>query len=88
MNTPKKAKSPRGKTPSLIGSTNGRPHTATVQRLCACVRCGQGLVAGTTCFEIPRLGRFVKNRRHCRDCYDKILNKTQEDLAELRAILG
>jgi hypothetical protein len=45
-------------------------------------------VAGTTCFEIPRLGRFVKNRRHCRDCYDKILNKTQEDLAELRAILG
>jgi hypothetical protein len=88
MNTPKKTKSPRGKTPSLIGGSSGRPREATVQRQSTCVRCEAALVAGTNCFEIPKLGRFAKYRRHCRDCFEKILIKTQEDLAELRALLG
>jgi hypothetical protein len=88
MNTPKKTKSPRGKTPSLIGGSSGRPRVATVQRQSACVRCNDAIKSGTICFEIPKLGRFPNYRRHCRECFDKILIKTQEDLAELRALLG
>lgn len=77
----------RGTTPSLIGSSNGRPTRSTAKKLCSCSRCHENLVAGTPCVDIPKVGgAFVSSRRVCNDCFEKIIQKTQEDLDALKQI--
>ena len=78
---------PRGKTPSLIGGTNGRPKRANVKALCKCYRCSDNLVKGTPCIEIPKLGQgFSTVRRVCDECFQLILVKTESDLAEIKGL--
>ena len=80
-------KKPRGPTPSLIGSTNGRPRRAEVKRLSYCYRCKDGISSGATCIEIPKLGAgFSSAKRVCETCFQGIIQKTTEDLDELRQI--
>lgn len=81
-------KTPRGKTPSLIGSTHGRPKLIPVQRRCECRRCGHHIEAGDACFGIPKLGTgFSNHKRFCATCYKNILEQTRRDLAELEQLL-
>jgi len=78
---------PRGRTPSLIGGSNGRPKRANVKRRSECSRCHRTLEAGTDCFEIPKVGgAFANSKRVCQECFKNILQKTAEDLEELRAL--
>ena len=78
---------PRGPTPSLIGGTNGRPKRTPVKRLSKCYRCHDDLVMGTTCIEIPKLGQaYSTERRVCDACFQLILRKTDDDLAEIRKL--
>ena len=79
--------SPKGPTPSLIGGTNGRPKRVPVTRLSKCYRCGEGLIAGTQCIEIPKLGTAYSTSRRCCDaCFVLILTKTESDLSELKVL--
>lgn len=76
---------PRGPTPSLIGGANGRPKRATAKKLSRCYRCHCDLPMGTGCIEIPKLGQaHSTNRRVCGECFQLILHKTEEDLAEIK----
>jgi hypothetical protein len=78
-------KKPKGKTPSLIGGSNGRPRRTDVQRLSHCYRCNDDIVAGTSCVEIPKLGAgFSGAKRVCGECYQLIIQKTAQDLEELQ----
>ena len=78
---------PRGPTPSLIGSTNGRPRRATVARKSKCYRCHADLPAGQACIEIPKLGAgYSTAKRVCDECFQGIIQKTSQDLDELRAL--
>lgn len=78
---------PRGRTPSLIGGANGRPKRAAVKKLCQCYRCHDDLVAGTACIEIPKLGQgYTTNRRVCDSCFQLILEQTEVDLVEIKAL--
>lgn len=78
---------PRGPTPSLIGGTNGRPKRVPVKRLCQCYRCHDDLVAGTSCIEIPKLGSaYSTERRVCDTCFQQILRKTDDDIAEIKKL--
>lgn len=80
-------KTPKGRVPSLIGGTNGRPARIAVQRLSECYRCNDALPAGTSCVAIPQLGgAFANKRRVCDACYQAILKQTSEDLEELRKL--
>jgi hypothetical protein len=80
-------KTPRGPIPSLIGSTNGRPRRAEVKRKSYCYRCNDGILAGTSCVEIPKLGSgFATPKRICDTCFQAILQKTTQDLDELRVL--
>jgi hypothetical protein len=79
-------KTPKGRVPSLIGGTNGRPVRADVMRRSECYRCEDVLVAGTSCIAIPKLGAFANKRRVCDACYQAILKQTSEDLEELRQL--
>lgn len=78
---------PKGPTPSLIGGTNGRPRKAVVKRLSKCYRCHADLVMGKDCIEIPKLGQaYSTTRRVCETCFQLILRKTEDDLAEIKKL--
>ena len=78
---------PKGKTPSLIGLSNGKPVRVCVSRKSECSRCKCGIAAGEDCFGIPKSGNgFSKIKRYCNTCFDNILNKTAQDLEEIRKL--
>lgn len=80
-------KTPKGRIPSLIGGTNGRPVRVAVARLSNCYRCNERLDAGIPTIAIPQLGRgFANKRRVCDNCYRAILKQTAEDLEELHKL--
>src|SRR5579863_4626618 len=61
---------PRGPTPSLIGSTNGRPKRVDVLKKSECSRCHSQFVAGQTCIAIPKLRQaYSTSRRVCDECF-------------------
>jgi hypothetical protein len=75
---------PRGKTPSLIGSTLGTPRRGLVKGRSHCKRCKVPILKGGECYEIPQLGGSFSNyRRYCDDCFRSILEKTKSDLDAL-----
>ena len=79
---------PRGPVPSLIGSTNGRPKRVTVvNNGYGCSRCHAPFVAGQSCIAIPKLGAaYSSAKRVCDECFKEILQKTCEDLEEVKAL--
>lgn len=83
-------KTPKGKTPSLIGGSNGKPCAAIAQRKCQCARCSDDIMANARCYDIPKTGGgFSRKKRYCEDCYKNIIQQTEIDLQILRdALLG
>lgn len=76
---------PKGRTPSLIGLSNGRPERVNVKRKCKCQRCGCYIECGQDCFGIPKLeSGFISLKRHCRECFQNILDQTYKDLEEVK----
>ena len=76
-----KTSKPRGKTPSLIGSSLGRPRKRDVKRKSHCRRCEAEITGGIQCYEIPQLGgTFSNHRPYCDACYRAILEQTKADL--------
>ena len=74
---------PRGKTPSLIGHSNGRPKRVEVKKRCKCNRCGCSIEAGQDCFGIPRQGSgFSVLKRYCKLWFNNILKQTHDDLKQ------
>lgn len=79
---------PKGKTPSLIGSSLGRPVKATAGKKCACSRCGADIVKGNDCYDVPQPQKpHSTTRRFCRDCFGNVLEQTRADLGELETLL-
>jgi hypothetical protein len=79
-----KSGKPKGKTPSLIGSTLGAPRKTHVKGKSSCKRCASAISKGTECFEIPQLGGSFRNpKRYCDGCFHSILEKTKSDLEAL-----
>ena len=82
-----KKQKPKGKTPSLIGSSNGRPTKVAVKAKCECKRCHSDILVGDDCFEIPRTGSgFRTSKRFCKECFQKVLIQTQKDLDEIKQL--
>ena len=79
---------PRGKTPSLIGSSLGRPDLATAGKRSPCSRCDADILMGQRCYDVPQpLKKFSSTRRFCTVCFKTVLEKTRQDLAALEALL-
>lgn len=82
-----KKEKPKGRTPSLIGGSNGKPKLVTAQRKSSCYRCHGEIASGVVCFDIPKLGAgFATSKRMCRECFEMMLQKTADDLEELRKL--
>jgi hypothetical protein len=79
-----KSSKPRGRTPSLIGSTLGTPRKGLVERESHCKRCNAAISKGVECYEIPQLGGSFSNyKRYCDGCFRSILEQTKADLDAL-----
>jgi len=80
-------KMPKGRTPSLIGFSNGRPSRVEVQRKSECSRCGCEILAGAECYNIPKKSAgFTRECRYCKDCYGKVLEQTTKELEALKGL--
>lgn len=78
---------PKGKTPSLIGLSNGRPERVQVERKSTCFRCSCDIGIGQECFGIPKIvSGFSKQKRYCKSCYQMILEQTEKDLEEAKRL--
>lgn len=78
-------KMPKGKTPSLVGFSNGRPKRVDVVRTSKCVRCDGTIPPGVDCYDIPqKKAGFTRECRHCKDCFQKILEQTQKEVDDLK----
>jgi hypothetical protein len=77
---------PKGKMPSLIGGTLGRPQKRLVRKKSYCKRCKIPILKGSQCCEIPQLGGgFSSCRPYCDKCFRLILEQTKKDLDTLFA---
>lgn len=78
---------PKGKTPSLIGSTLGRPARKICGRRTPCSRCRADVKKGDVCYDVPQLRKpHSTTRRFCARCFDGVLRQTRGDLEELEAL--
>lgn len=78
---------PRGKTPSLIGSSLGRPEKKTCGKSTPCSRCAVDIPKGADCYDVPQpLKPHSSTRRFCPGCFANVLEQTRRDLAVLEAL--
>ena len=54
----------RGKTPSLISGSSGKPSTAKAKKRRDCNRCKCNIYLGDKLFEIPKSGGGFSNKKH------------------------
>ena len=80
---------PKGKTPSLLTQTTGKPTIHTCKRKTVCSRCNEDIVAGNRLFKIPKLkSGFTAQKPYCLKCFGLILAQTKEDLLTLEKTLN
>ena len=77
----------KGKTPSLIGASLGRPLKQTCGRETPCSRCGTGIAKSEICYNVPQPKKpHSSTRRFCAECFRDVLKKTKSDLEKLEAL--
>lgn len=77
---------PKGKTPSLIGGSNGRPDIVTAKKKCSCSRCEAIIQKDSKCADIPKLRKpFSSSKRFCLECLRAILVQSDNDIRSLEA---
>ena len=77
---------PKGKTPSLIGSSLGRPSKKTCRRKTPCSRCREPIIMGADCYDAPQpTNSHSSTRRFCVGCFEDVLQQTGRDLKQLLA---
>jgi len=72
-----------GPTPSLIGGGAGTSRFVRALKKRTCKRCNSPIAAGTVCIEVAKPGT-MGHRTYCHDCYEEVLDKSQDDLEGLR----
>lgn len=80
---------PKGKTPSLLSMSLGRPKKIEVLRESHCKRCKLAISKIQECFVIPthKNGRSVE-KRYCRECMQGIMSQTYKELSSINEELG
>lgn len=78
----------RGKTPSLITGSSGKPVKVVCQRQRKCTRCSNLIGGGSKCFEIPKVGDgFSTRKTFCIVCFQEVLAQTRKDLEGLELLI-
>ncbi|WP_416876906.1 hypothetical protein [Litorimonas sp.] len=73
---------PKGKTPSFMSMSTGKPSRHICGKTTACTRCKEPIPKGGHCFKIPKLRNgFTAKPVHCDKCVALIVEQTKSDLA-------
>jgi late competence protein required for DNA uptake (superfamily II DNA/RNA helicase) len=78
---------PRGRTPSLIGSSAGASKVATAKGKRTCRRCKAKIHSPSKCVEVGVPGT-MGHRTYCGSCFKNILVQSKQDLAKLEALVA
>lgn len=73
----------RGKTPTLISSSNGLPSYVQAKNKRTCKRCSSSILSGGWCAEVRNAGKFG-HKVFCMGCFSEILEKSISDISELK----
>lgn len=74
----------KGKIPSLLSMTTGKPVPHVSGRKTPCGLCEEPILMGVACFEIPKKGNgFTSRPLHCVPCVKLILEQTKKELEKL-----
>jgi hypothetical protein len=75
---------PKGKTPSLLSISTGTPDIHTCGREAHCDRCGESVLKGQSCFQIPKMKHgFTSRPIFCIGCTKDIIEQTKVELSSL-----
>jgi hypothetical protein len=79
---------PKGKTPSLLSISTGKPEVHSCGKLTPCDRCGERVAKGDACFRIPKMKSGFTNRPiFCVECTSDIVTRTKADIVSIEAVL-
>lgn len=82
-------KKPKGKTPSLLAQSTGKPIIDKCTRKTKCIRCKQDLLAGDCVIKIPKVESSYANKKsHCLECFKLILEQTKNDISDLEGLIA
>jgi ferredoxin len=80
---------PKGKTPSLLTQSTGKPIPYECRRRTSCNRCKEVISLGEKCFQIPKSNSgFTSPKTYCLNCFGQILGQTKSELLELEKMLN
>lgn len=80
---------PKGKTPSLLSQSTGKPFADVLKKKSKCNRCKRDLLLGDRCFKIPKMESGFSNKKpYCLDCFRDILDQTKMELSEIEKSLN
>lgn len=71
--------SKKGRAPSLVTSSAGKPRIVIAKRKRSCKRCNAAISLATVCIEIPIPGAMGR-KTYCSDCMVEIIAKSKDDL--------
>jgi hypothetical protein len=75
---------PKGKTPSLLSVSTGAPTVHTCGKATPCDRCGEKVLKGQSCFQIPKMkSGFTGHPIFCITCTTDVIEQTKTELAAL-----
>jgi len=75
----------RGKIPSLLSFSTGKPYKDTTKKEAKCNRCNLVILKEKTCFKVPkRSNGFTNDKIHCLTCVQEILQQTQKEIDEVK----
>jgi hypothetical protein len=78
---------PKGKTPTLLSQSTGKPFSDICKRKTVCTRCKQSITKGTKHFKIPKLQNgFTHHKPFCIECTKSIIEQTKKDLLEIEEL--
>jgi hypothetical protein len=79
---------PRGKTPTLLSQSTGKPSVYLCKRKTKCSRCKEIINSGDDCFRIPKqVSGFTNKKTCCIVCFRLIINQTKDDLVDIETAL-
>jgi len=75
---------PKGKIPSLLAQSTGKPAAHLCKRKSSCTRCKTHIIMNDNCFTIPKsTAGFTSHKPFCLECVKLIIDQTKKELSEI-----
>jgi ferredoxin len=75
---------PKGKTPSLLSMSTGKPLVYICKKKSKCSRCKNDIIKNYKCFQIPKASSgFTSKKIFCVACTTEIVEQSKKDIAKI-----